>query len=62
MHESCNDAAAVGVASILQMPNAEVVAMKVREVMTREMKGYGFKIREEHTFLPYQYFVVFEIA
>jgi hypothetical protein len=37
--------------------------MKIaREDLIKQMQGHGFRIREEHTFLPYQYFIVFEIA
>jgi ubiquinone/menaquinone biosynthesis C-methylase UbiE len=45
------------------LPVGPPAAMKIaREDLLKQMKGYGFRIREEHTFLPYQYFVVFEIA
>ena len=45
------------------LPVGPPAAMKIaREDLLKQMQGHGFKIREEHTFLPYQYFVVFEIA
>jgi predicted methyltransferase len=30
-----------------------------REDVIREMESNGFKLAKEHTFLPYQYFLVF---
>jgi ubiquinone/menaquinone biosynthesis C-methylase UbiE len=45
------------------LPVGPPAAMKIaREDLLKQMRGHGFRIREEHTFLPYQYFVVFEIA
>jgi hypothetical protein len=45
------------------LPVGPPAAMKIaREDLLKQMNGYGFRIREEHTFLPYQYFVIFEIA
>ena len=36
-------------------------AMKIaREDLVREMEDAGFRLAAEHTFLPYQYFLVFE--
>ena len=35
--------------------------MKIaREDLVRQMEGNGFHLVKEHTFLPYQYFLVFE--
>jgi ubiquinone/menaquinone biosynthesis C-methylase UbiE len=33
-----------------------------REDLLRQMKGAGFDVSAEHTFLPYQYFLVFRVA
>jgi len=45
------------------LPVGPPAAMKIaREDLVRQMQGHGFKIRAEHTFLPYQYFLVFEVA
>jgi hypothetical protein len=34
--------------------------MKIaREDLVRQMEGSGFGLAREHTFLPYQYFLVF---
>jgi ubiquinone/menaquinone biosynthesis C-methylase UbiE len=32
-----------------------------REDLIREVEGSGFRLAGEHTFLPHQYFVVFEV-
>ena len=43
------------------LPVGPPPAMKIaREDLIRQMEANGFKVRAEHTFLPYQYFVVFE--
>lgn len=45
------------------VPVGPPAAMKIaREDLVKQMQGHGFRIREEHTFLPYQYFLVFEPA
>jgi hypothetical protein len=37
--------------------------MKVaREDVIREMRSNGFKLAKEHTFLPYQHFLIFTAA
>jgi hypothetical protein len=30
-----------------------------REELLKQMQSRGFKLKQEHTFLPYQYFLVF---
>jgi arsenite methyltransferase len=43
-----------------QLPVGPPPEMKMaREEVIREMEGNGFKLAKEHTFLPYQYFLVF---
>ncbi len=38
------------------------VEMKIaREDLVRQMETNGFKLAKEHTFLPYQYFLVFTL-
>jgi ubiquinone/menaquinone biosynthesis C-methylase UbiE len=39
-------------------PIAEKIA---REDLVKQMQAHGFRAREEHTFLPYQYFIVFDL-
>ena len=39
----------------------EPVDMKIaREDLIRQLDGHGFRLAAEHTFLPYQYFLVFK--
>ena len=33
-----------------------------REDLIRQMESHGFRMAREHTFLPYQYFLVFTPA
>jgi ubiquinone/menaquinone biosynthesis C-methylase UbiE len=43
------------------LPVGPPASMKIaREDLIRQMQTHGFKVRAEHTFLPYQYFLVFE--
>jgi ubiquinone/menaquinone biosynthesis C-methylase UbiE len=43
-----------------ELPVGPPLAMKIaREDLVRQMEGSGFRLRREHTFLPYQYFLVF---
>jgi ubiquinone/menaquinone biosynthesis C-methylase UbiE len=43
-----------------QLPVGPPPEMKLgREEVIREMESSGFKLAKEHTFLPYQYFLVF---
>jgi arsenite methyltransferase len=43
-----------------ELPLGPPLAMKIaREDLIRQMEGAGFKLVREHTFLPYQYFLVF---
>lgn len=45
------------------LPVGPPVAMKIaREDLIRQMEAHGFRVAKEHTFLPYQYFLVFEVA
>jgi ubiquinone/menaquinone biosynthesis C-methylase UbiE len=42
------------------LPVGPPVAMKIaREDLLRQMDEHGFRLLQEHTFLPYQYFLVF---
>ena len=44
-----------------ELPFGPPLAMKIaREDLVRQMEGNGFHLVKEHTFLPYQYFLVFE--
>lgn len=46
-----------------EMPVGPPVSMKIaREDLLKQMSGHGFKLMAEHTFLPYQYFLVFQVA
>lgn len=43
------------------LPVGPPLAMKIsREALIAQMEQHGFKLAREHTFLPYQYFLVFE--
>jgi ubiquinone/menaquinone biosynthesis C-methylase UbiE len=45
------------------LPVGPPVAEKIaREDLVTQLQTHGFRIREEHTFLPYQYFIVFELS
>jgi ubiquinone/menaquinone biosynthesis C-methylase UbiE len=45
------------------LPVGPPLAMKIaREELVRQMEANGFRLAKEHTFLPYQYFLVFEVA
>jgi cyclopropane fatty-acyl-phospholipid synthase-like methyltransferase len=45
------------------LPVGPPPAMKIaREDLIRQMEAHGFRVAREHTFLPYQYFLVFEAA
>jgi ubiquinone/menaquinone biosynthesis C-methylase UbiE len=42
------------------LPLGPPLAMKIaREDLVRQMEANGFRLEKEHTFLPYQYFLVF---
>jgi ubiquinone/menaquinone biosynthesis C-methylase UbiE len=46
-----------------ELPVGPPVGMKIaREELLRQMEAHGFRLAKEHTFLPYQYFLVFEPA
>ncbi len=43
-----------------ELPIGPPLAMKIaREDLVKQMEGAGFRLAAEHTFLPYQYFLVF---
>ena len=43
-----------------ELPSGPPMQMKIaREDLIRQMEANGFKMTREHTFLPYQYFLVF---
>jgi ubiquinone/menaquinone biosynthesis C-methylase UbiE len=45
-----------------ELPVGPPVSMKVaREDLVRQMEAAGFRLAAEHTFLPYQYFLVFTV-
>ncbi len=45
-----------------ELPVGPPVEMKIaREDLLRQMESNGFKLTGEHTFLPYQYFLVFAV-
>ena len=45
------------------MPVGPPVGMKIaREDLLKQMTANGFRLAAEHTFLPYQYFLVFEVG
>jgi cyclopropane fatty-acyl-phospholipid synthase-like methyltransferase len=45
------------------LPVGPPLAMKIaREDLIRQMESHGFRMTTEHAFLPYQYFLVFEVA
>lgn len=45
------------------LPVGPPSSMKIaREDLIRQMTTHGFRVAKEHTFLPYQYFVVFEVG
>jgi ubiquinone/menaquinone biosynthesis C-methylase UbiE len=46
-----------------ELPVGPPLAMKIaREDLIRQMEAHGFRVAKEHTFLPYQYFLVFEVS
>ena len=45
------------------LPVGPPAEMKIaREDLIRQMETHGFRVAKEHTFLPYQYFLVFELS
>jgi ubiquinone/menaquinone biosynthesis C-methylase UbiE/cytochrome c556 len=45
------------------LPVGPPLAMKIaRDDLIRQMEAHGFRLATEHTFLPYQYFLVFETS
>ena len=47
------------IAALAAKGHEELVA---RDDLVRQMEAHGFRVAGEHTFLPYQYFLVFELA
>jgi len=46
-----------------ELPVGPPVEIKIaRDELVRQMEANGFQLAKEHTFLPYQYFIVFELA
>jgi ubiquinone/menaquinone biosynthesis C-methylase UbiE len=46
-----------------ELPVGPPLEMKIaREDLLRQMESHGFRLAKEHTFLPHQYFLVFEPA
>ena len=46
-----------------ELPVGPPVGMKIaREDLISQMKAHGFRLVSEHTFLPYQYFLVFGVT
>jgi len=46
-----------------ELPVGPPVGMKIaREDLVKQMTANGFRLAAEHTFLPYQYFLVFEVG
>jgi ubiquinone/menaquinone biosynthesis C-methylase UbiE len=46
-----------------ELPVGPAVGMKIaREDLLKQMTSNGFRLAAEHTFLPYQYFMVFEVG
>ena len=44
------------------LPVGPPVSMKIaREDLLKQMQAHGFELAKEHTFLPYQYFMVFTV-
>jgi ubiquinone/menaquinone biosynthesis C-methylase UbiE len=45
-----------------ELPVGPPTAMKIaREDLLKQMQANGFELAQEHTFLPYQYFLVFKV-
>jgi ubiquinone/menaquinone biosynthesis C-methylase UbiE len=46
-----------------ETPMGPPLAMRIaREALVQQMRAAGFRLATEHTFLPYQYFLVFRVA
>jgi ubiquinone/menaquinone biosynthesis C-methylase UbiE len=46
-----------------ELPVGPPTAMKIaREDLLKQMQTHGFRLATEHTFLPYQYFLIFKVA
>jgi ubiquinone/menaquinone biosynthesis C-methylase UbiE len=46
-----------------ELPVGPPLTMKIaREDLVKQMQANGFQLAKEHTFLPYQYFLVFTVA
>jgi hypothetical protein len=45
-----------------ELPVGPPMGMKIaREALVDQMQRHGFEVQAEHTFLPYQYFLVFTV-
>jgi ubiquinone/menaquinone biosynthesis C-methylase UbiE len=45
-----------------ELPLGPPLAMKIaREDLIKQLEGSGFALAREHTFLPYQYFLIFSL-
>jgi hypothetical protein len=45
-----------------ELPVGPPMEMKIaQEDLVRQLEGAGFQLVKEHTFLPYQYFLIFEV-
>jgi hypothetical protein len=43
-----------------ELPVGPPLRMKIaREDLIKQIENNGFRLKQEHTFLPYQYFLVF---
>jgi len=46
-----------------ELPAGPPVEMKIaRDDLVQELEAHGFQLTAEHTFLPYQYFLIFTVA
>jgi hypothetical protein len=46
-----------------ELPVGPPVGMKIaREDLLKQMEANGFRLVTEHTFLPHQYFLIFQVA
>ena len=46
-----------------ELPVGPSLDMKIaREDLIAQMKAHGFRVAKEHSFLPYQYFLIFEVG
>jgi hypothetical protein len=44
------------------LPVGPPLQMKIaKEDLIKQMETHGFRLQKEHTFLPYQYFLIFTV-